>query len=55
MIGLEFATFLSQLGSKVAIVEFLDRIPAVRGAEASSFLEKELLKTGVKYTVLPGV
>ncbi len=47
VIGLEFASFLSQLGSKVAIIEFLDRILPCEEPEASAFLDKELRKTGV--------
>lgn len=47
VIGLEFATFLSQLGSKVTIIEFLDRILPSEEPEASSFLDKELRKSGV--------
>jgi len=48
VIGLEFATFLAQLGSKVSIIEFLDRILPCEEPEASAFLEKELRKTGVE-------
>jgi dihydrolipoamide dehydrogenase len=48
VIGLEFATFLAQLGSKVTIIEFLDRILPYEEPEASSFLEKELRKSGVE-------
>lgn len=48
VIGLEFASFLSQLGSKVAIIEFLDRILPCEEPEASAFLDKELRKTGVE-------
>lgn len=47
VIGLEFAAFLSQLGSKVTIIELLDRILPNEEPEASSFLEKELRKSGV--------
>ncbi|MEN6467117.1 MAG: NAD(P)/FAD-dependent oxidoreductase [Syntrophaceae bacterium] len=47
VIGLEFATFLSQLGAKVSIIEFMDRILPCEEPEASAFLDKELRKSGV--------
>lgn len=48
VIGLEFATFLSQLGSKVSIFEFLDRVLPCEEPVASAFLDKELRKSGVE-------
>lgn len=48
VIGLEFAAFLSQLGTKVSLIEVLDRILPCEEPEASAFLEKELSKSGVE-------
>ena len=47
VIGLEFAAFLSQLGAKVTVIEFLDRILATEETEVSAFLARELGKSGV--------
>lgn len=46
-IGIEFAYFYNALGSKVTIVEFLDRIVPVEDEEISKQLEKSLKKSGI--------
>ena len=51
-IGVEFASFYSDMGAKVTIVEMLDRILPVEDAEVSAFMEKTLTKQGM--TVLTG-
>jgi dihydrolipoamide dehydrogenase len=48
VIGLEFATIFSNLGSKVTIIEFLDRILAGMDPEISKEITRQLTKTGVK-------
>ncbi len=49
-IGLEFATFYSTLGTKVTVVEYLDRVAPLEDAEISSTLERVLRKK--KITVM---
>lgn len=49
-IGLEFASFYASLGTKVTVVEFLDRIAPLEDAEISSTLERSLRKA--KITVM---
>ncbi|MFI3298871.1 MAG: dihydrolipoyl dehydrogenase [Rikenellaceae bacterium] len=49
-IGLEFASFYSALGTKVTVVEFLDRVAPLEDAEISSTLERYLRKN--KITVM---
>ncbi|HEY8591661.1 MAG TPA: dihydrolipoyl dehydrogenase [Sphingomicrobium sp.] len=51
-IGIEFASFYSDLGAKVTVVEMLDRIVPVEDAEVSDFLAKQLKKQGM--TLLTG-
>ena len=51
-IGIEFASFYNDMGSKVTVVEMLDRIVPVEDAEVSAFLEKSLAKQGM--TILTG-
>ena len=51
VIGLEFATIFSNLGSKVTIVEFLDRVVAGMDVDISSTITKILEKKGVKIFV----
>lgn len=51
-IGVEFASFFNDLGSKVTIVEMLDRILPVEDAEISDFMQKSLTKQGM--TILTG-
>ncbi len=43
-IGLEFASFYSSLGSKVTIVEYLDRVAPLEDREISSTVERVLRK-----------
>ncbi|MDF0541602.1 dihydrolipoyl dehydrogenase [Sphingobium sp. H39-3-25] len=54
-IGLEFASFYSDLGVDVTIVEMLDRILPVEDAEISAFMEKQLKKNGLKILTKAGV
>jgi len=51
-IGIEFASFYSDLGAKVTVVEMLDRIVPVEDAEISAQLQKSLTKQGM--TILTG-
>ncbi|WP_353230110.1 dihydrolipoyl dehydrogenase [Novosphingobium sp.] len=51
-IGIEFASFYNDMGSKVTVVEMLDRVVPVEDADVSAFLEKALTKQGM--TVLTG-
>ncbi len=51
-IGVEFASFYSDMGAKVTIVEMLDRILPVEDAEISAFMQKTLAKQGL--TILTG-
>jgi dihydrolipoamide dehydrogenase len=46
-IGVEFASFFSDLGSKVTIVEMAERILPVEDAEISAFVAKALTKQGM--------
>jgi len=47
-IGIEFASFYSDMGADVTVVEMLDRIVPVEDAEVSAFLEKALTKQKIK-------
>ncbi|HTO15941.1 MAG TPA: dihydrolipoyl dehydrogenase [Edaphocola sp.] len=47
-IGVEFADFYSTLGTKVTIVEFMDRIVPVEDADISKELEKVFKKKGIE-------
>ena len=51
-IGIEFASFYNDMGSKVTVVEMLDRIVPVEDADVSTFLEKSLKKQGM--TIMTG-
>ncbi len=51
-IGVEFASFYSDMGADVTIVEMLDRILPVEDADISTFMEKALKKQ--KMTILTG-
>ena len=51
-IGCEFASFYSDMGAKVTIVEMLDRILPVEDHEVSAFVHKAFEKQGM--TILPG-
>jgi dihydrolipoamide dehydrogenase len=46
-IGVEFASFYSDMGAKVTIVEMLDRILPVEDEEISAFMQKTLTKQGM--------
>jgi dihydrolipoamide dehydrogenase len=54
-IGVEFASFYSDLGAEVTIVEMLDRIVPVEDAEVSEFMAKQLTKQGMKIITKAGV
>ena len=46
-IGIEFASFYSDFGAKVTVVEMVDRILPVEDAEVSDFMAKALKKQGM--------
>lgn len=46
-IGIEFASFYSDMGAQVTVVEMLDRILPVEDAEVSTFVHKQLTKQGM--------
>ncbi|QNL48638.1 dihydrolipoyl dehydrogenase [Olivibacter sp. SDN3] len=46
-IGVEFAYFYNAIGTKVTVVEFLDRIVPVEDEEVSKQLERSLKKNGI--------
>jgi dihydrolipoamide dehydrogenase len=54
-IGVEFASFYSDMGADVTIVEMLDRILPVEDADISAFVHKALTKQGMKIHVSSGV
>lgn len=54
-IGVEFASFYSDMGAEVTIVEMLDRILPVEDAEISDFMTKALKKQGMKILTATGV
>ncbi len=54
-IGVEFASFYSDMGADVTIVEMLDRILPVEDEEVSAFVHKALTKQGMKIHVSSGV
>ena len=54
-IGVEFASFYSDMGAKVTIVEMLDRILPVEDAEISEFMGKALAKQGMTILTKAGV
>lgn len=47
-IGIEFAYFFNAFGTKVTVVEMMDRILPVEDDEVSAALEKSLAKNGIK-------
>jgi dihydrolipoamide dehydrogenase len=47
-IGVEFASFYSDMGAKVTVVEMLDRILPVEDEEVSAFMQKALTKQGMR-------
>ena len=54
-IGVEFASFYSDMGAEVTIVEMLDRVLPVEDAEVSEFMAKALTKQGMTLLVGAGV
>jgi len=54
-IGIEFASFYNDMGSKVTVVEMLDRVVPVEDAEVSDFLAKSLAKQGMTLLTSAGV
>src|SRR5688572_21629248 len=54
-IGIEFASFYSDMGAEVTVVEMLDRIVPVEDADVSAFLEKQLTKQGIAIKTGAGV
>ncbi len=48
VIGVEFATFLAELGVKVTLIELLEQILPLEDEDASNLLEQELARLGVK-------
>ena len=46
-IGIEFASFFNDMGSKVTVIEMVDRIVPVEDADISAFLLKSLKKQGM--------
>ena len=54
-IGVEFASFYSDMGAEVTIVEMLDRILPVEDQDVSAFVHKQLTKQGMKIHVAAGV
>ncbi|WP_338425472.1 dihydrolipoyl dehydrogenase [Sphingopyxis kveilinensis] len=54
-IGIEFASFYSDMGAEVTVVEMLDRLAPVEDADISAFLEKQLKKQGMTIHTGAGV
>jgi dihydrolipoamide dehydrogenase len=54
-IGVEFASFYSDMGAEVTIVEMLERVLPVEDEEVSAFVHKALVKQGMKLHVGSGV
>jgi dihydrolipoamide dehydrogenase len=54
-IGVEFASFYSDMGAEVTIVEMLDRVLPVEDAEVSEFMAKALTKQGFRLLTKAGV
>ncbi|MBX7200450.1 MAG: dihydrolipoyl dehydrogenase [Rhodospirillaceae bacterium] len=54
-IGIEFASFFQTLGSKVTVVEVMDRILPVEDAEVSAFCHKAFEKQGMTIRTKAGV
>jgi dihydrolipoamide dehydrogenase len=54
-IGIEFASFYSDMGADVTVVEMLDRLVPVEDADVSAFLEKQLKKQGMTIYTGAGV
>ncbi|HTG38284.1 dihydrolipoyl dehydrogenase [Sphingomonas sp.] len=54
-IGIEFASFYNDMGADVTVVEMMDRIVPVEDADVSAFLEKSLVKQGMKIMTKAGI
>ena len=54
-IGVEFASFYSDMGADVTIVEMLDRVLPVEDAEVSEFMAKALARQGMTLHISTGV
>jgi dihydrolipoamide dehydrogenase len=54
-IGVEFASFYSDMGAEVTIVEMLERILPVEDEDVSAFVHKALTRQGMKLHVSSGV
>ncbi len=54
-IGIEFASFFNSMGSKVTVVEVMDRVLPVEDAEISAFAHKAFEKEGMKIITLATV
>jgi dihydrolipoamide dehydrogenase len=54
-IGVEFASFYSDMGAEVTVVEMLDRILPVEDHEVSEFMSKQLTKQGFRLLTKAGV
>ncbi len=54
-IGVEFASFYSDMGAEVTIVEMLDRVLPVEDVEVSEFMHRALTKQGMKLHTSTGV
>ena len=54
-IGVEFASFYSDMGAEVTIVEMLPRILPVEDEEVSAFMDKALAKQGIRILTNAGL
>ncbi|MDB5706501.1 MAG: dihydrolipoamide dehydrogenase, partial [Sphingomonas bacterium] len=54
-IGVEFASFYSDMGAEVTIVEMLPRILPVEDEEVSAFMDKALTRQGIKILTGAGI
>lgn len=54
-IGIEFASFFNELGSKVTVVEMLDRVLPVEDKDVSEFAAKSFKKQGMTIKTKAGV
>ncbi|MEA3001754.1 MAG: dihydrolipoamide dehydrogenase [Sphingomonadales bacterium] len=54
-IGVEFASFYSDMGAEVTIVEMLERILPVEDEDVSAFMHKALARQGMKIQIASGV
>jgi dihydrolipoamide dehydrogenase len=49
VIGVEFATFLAELGVRVTVIELLDRLLLYEDEEAADLLKQELTRLGITF------